>query len=65
MLVHLIIKGLSKYFKKIYLSNYSNRRDFRLLIGDPSHPGKSVVNPVIWLNTDVVTEVIFRCFHFL
>ncbi|CAF4210002.1 unnamed protein product [Rotaria sp. Silwood2] len=32
------------------------RRDFRLLIGDPNNPGKSMVNPVIWFNIGVVTE---------
>jgi len=32
------------------------KRDFRLLIADPNQPGKRIVNPVIWLNTDVVTE---------
>ena len=44
-----------------------NRRDFRLLIGDPNNPGKAIVNPVIWLQNPVVTEVIilifFSCLH--
>ncbi|CAF3515250.1 unnamed protein product [Adineta steineri] len=32
------------------------RRDFRLLIADPNRPGHGIANPVIWLNTPVVTE---------
>jgi PhoPQ-activated pathogenicity-related protein len=32
------------------------RRDFRLVIGDPKHPGKAIANPVFWMKTDVVTE---------
>jgi hypothetical protein len=36
-----------------------NRRDFRLVIGDPNHPGKAIPNPVIWLTNDVVIEVIY------
>ncbi|CAF4443412.1 unnamed protein product, partial [Adineta steineri] len=31
-------------------------RDFRLLIADPNRPGHGIANPVIWLNTPVVTE---------
>jgi hypothetical protein len=33
-----------------------NRRDFRLLIADPKDTSKPIANPVIWLNTPVVTE---------
>lgn len=33
------------------------RRDFRLVIGDPNHPGKAIVNPVIWLTTPIQTQV--------
>ncbi|CAF1051330.1 unnamed protein product [Rotaria magnacalcarata] len=32
------------------------RRDFRLLIADPNHPGKATPNPVIWFRAPVVTE---------
>ncbi|CAF1001048.1 unnamed protein product [Adineta steineri] len=32
------------------------RRDFRLVIGDPNHPGKAIANPVVWLKGDVVIE---------
>ncbi|CAF1644495.1 unnamed protein product [Adineta ricciae] len=32
------------------------RRDFRLVIADPNNPDKKIVNPVIWLNSNVVTE---------
>ncbi|CAF0973466.1 unnamed protein product [Adineta ricciae] len=32
------------------------RRDFRLVIGDPNHPGKAMANPVIWLKNNVVIE---------
>ena len=35
----------------------SLRRDFRLVIGDPNHPGKAIANPVVWLKTNVITEV--------
>lgn len=34
-----------------------SRRDFRLVIGDPNHPGKAIANPVVWLKTNVVMEV--------
>ncbi|CAF0982013.1 unnamed protein product [Adineta steineri] len=32
------------------------RRDFRLLIGNPSDPTKAYANPVFWFNTPVVIE---------
>jgi hypothetical protein len=41
----------------------SNRRDFRLLIADPEDTSKPIANPVIWLTTPVVTEVIFIPFY--
>lgn len=34
----------------------SKRRDFRLVIADPNHPGKAMANPVIWVKGNVVTE---------
>ncbi|CAF1002204.1 unnamed protein product [Rotaria sordida] len=34
----------------------NKRRDFRLVIADPNHPGKVMANPVIWLKNDVVIE---------
>jgi len=34
----------------------NKRRDFRLVIADPNHPGKVIANPVIWLKTDVIIE---------
>jgi hypothetical protein len=34
-----------------------SRRDFRLVIGDPNHPGKAMANPVIWLKKAVTVEV--------
>ena len=36
---------------------FVHRRDFRLVIGDPNHPGKAIPNPVVWLKNDVVMEV--------
>jgi len=32
------------------------RRDFRLVIGDPNHPGKAIANPVFWFNDNVPLE---------
>ncbi|UJR29763.1 hypothetical protein I4U23_017311 [Adineta vaga] len=32
------------------------RRDFRLLIGNPSDPKKAMANPVFWFSTNLVTE---------
>jgi len=37
----------------------SFRRDFRLVIADPNHPGKAIANPVIWVKGDVTIEVNF------
>lgn len=34
-----------------------DRRDFRLLIGDPKRPGGAMANPVIWLKSEVILEV--------
>lgn len=34
----------------------NKRRDFRLLIANPNQPGKSMVNPVIWIKSNVVIE---------
>jgi hypothetical protein len=30
------------------------------MIADPNNPGKHMVNPVIWLNNDVVIEVLLE-----
>jgi len=32
------------------------RRDFRLVIGDPNHPGKAMANPVLWFTTAIDTK---------
>lgn len=34
----------------------SKRRDFRLVVADPNHPGKAMANPVVWLKGDVKIE---------
>jgi hypothetical protein len=44
-------------FKKYFFLNLSNRRDFRLVIGDPNNPGRAIPNPVIWFRDFVVMEV--------
>ena len=43
--------------KPIKLIHIFFRRDFRLVIGDPNHPGKAIANPVIWFKNNVVLEV--------
>jgi hypothetical protein len=34
-----------------------NRRDFRLVVADPEHPGKAIANPVFWFNSNADIEV--------
>ncbi|CAF1107718.1 unnamed protein product [Didymodactylos carnosus] len=36
----------------------AKRRDFRLVIGDPNHPGKAIVNPVFWLTQAIGQQVV-------
>ncbi|CAF1210020.1 unnamed protein product [Adineta steineri] len=49
-------KPISAYGYRARTLN-NQRRDFRLLIADPNHPGKAMANPVIWFNIAIVTEV--------
>jgi len=42
------------YYHARTLNN--KRRDFRLVIGDPAHPGKAIPNPVFWFQDNVVIE---------
>ena len=34
------------------------RRDFRLVIGDPEHPGKAIPNPVLWKSDKTVISTV-------
>jgi hypothetical protein len=43
----------------------NDRRDFRLLIGNPDDPKKAMANPVFWFNIDVITEVNRFSFYYL
>jgi len=36
----------------------AKRRDFRLVIADPNHPGKAIINPVFWLNQAIGQQVV-------
>lgn len=63
-IIMLVLWTTNGLFKTICLWNFEtffslNRRDFRLVIGDPTHPGKAIANPVFWLKGDVVVEVNF------